>query len=294
MKKIISALLTLGLILSLCACGDEKKDDTNKSAKTESSTTVTSAEKTEPAATKKVATEPTETEAVTTEPEEEETEENTSDTEIYDIFPEGVTYTEEYVMESDPGDNLSPAEAALTVVDFFSEHFYFYGGIVNITFDDIDYIYSEECYFYTVEDEMPTTGLCAVNYATGEIYVYVEEDGEYRSVYDIFDNVEGTDVSEDTDISEDIDVLNWSGEYGGEEFSIYINNFDGESFSFAVNNLRNGEEILAGVAAIDPDDKNLAIYGDCGFYLYEDEENIDFLAAESGEWAHLRGQYTQY
>jgi hypothetical protein len=44
MKKIISALLSLGLILSLCACGDDKKDDANKPASSAETTNVASEE----------------------------------------------------------------------------------------------------------------------------------------------------------------------------------------------------------------------------------------------------------
>jgi hypothetical protein len=284
MKKIISALsvfLSIGLILSLCACGDEKKNDAKSasSAKSESSASANSSEKNtesennaesesnaeseknEPVATKETATESV-------------------------IFPDGVTYKEEYTNTGDPGDNLSPAEAALTAVDFFSEHFYFLGDM-NITFFDLDSVYSEECYLYNIEDESGGTSVCAVNYATGEIYLYSEEDGEYKSVNEMYDNSEVTDNSVDTD------VLNWAGTYVGDGFSILINNFNGESFRFAVCNLRNGEYFFEGVAVIDPDDKNMATYADCGFYLYEDMEHIDFLTSESGEWSHLRGQYTQ-
>jgi predicted small lipoprotein YifL len=279
MKKIISALLTIGLILSLCACGDKKENDDNKSAssaKSESSESATSSEKnTESgsnAETEK--TEPTVTKEVTTTPE------------VLDIFPEGVTYTEEYTNVGDPGDNLSPAEAALTAVDFFSEHFYFLGD-TDITFFDLDSVDGEECYLYNVKDETGGTSVCAVNYATGEIYLYLEESGEYQSVNEMYDNSDVTDNSGDTD------VLNWAGEYVGDGFSILINNFNGESFRFAISNLRNGEYIFEGVAVIDPDDNNMATYADCGFYLYEDMEHIDFLTSESGEWSHLRGQYTQ-
>lgn len=118
-------------------------------------------------------------------------------------------------------------------------------------------------------------------YGLGWEDYYEPQDEDGRG--DIFEP-EGSDPG-DTGIPE------WWGEFKGEEFSIGITNYDGNSFMFTIYNLRNGESILDGVAAIYSDNPLMAEYGEISFSLYEDYSGIDFFVSESSEWSHMRGQY---
>jgi hypothetical protein len=199
---------------------------------------------------------------------------------------QNIFYYDTINLEGDSGDGLSPADAAMTLLNTIPDYFVDTGDTVSITLYGLEFIGDGECYLYSVEDGNGAVSRYAVDYATGAVYVLLEESGEYQSLDSDSGDAGGGDPG-------DSNIPNWWGEYIGDGFSILINNFDGDSFSFAVSNLRNGEYIFEGTAAIDPDDDHMAIYGDVGFYLYEDISAIDFLTSESGEWAHLRGQYTQ-
>ena len=97
------------------------------------------------------------------------------------------------------------------------------------------------------------------------------------------------------DLIEDEGVNEWVGAYVNRElgFSIEIEEFEGQDFWFDVYLLRDGHQVLGGTASISEDDDHLAMMDDIGIYLYEDLSAIDFLAPESSEWEHLRGQYTK-
>lgn len=246
MKRIISILLLLTLALSLGACGGEKNA---------------------PDASEPIIPSPSP---------------DALEWQNENGFPAGVSYTEEYRLESDPGDGLSTADAALTLLNAVSDYISDSNYPLSITLYDLESVEGGECYLYSLEDGYGAVSRYALDYSTGAVYVLLEESGEYQPVA-------GGESSDPGDSN----ILNWWGEYVGDGFSIVINNFDGSSFNFAVSNLRNGEYVYEGIAAIDPDDSHLAVYEDIGFYLYEDIGAIDFLTSESGEWAHLRGQYTQ-
>ncbi len=133
-----------------------------------------------------------------------------------------------------------------------------------------------------LEDGYEAVYRVAVDYTDKSVFIYA----------DLSDPGEGEGALVQSDLG-DTDIVQWWGTYMGDGFSIFISNYDGNSFSFAVSNIRNGEYIYEGVAALDPVDGHMAVYEDIGFYLYEDFSTVDFLTAESSEWAHLRGQYTR-
>lgn len=87
--------------------------------------------------------------------------------------------------------------------------------------------------------------------------------------------------------------LQWWGEYKNEDtgFAIEITEYSGTDFWADITLLRNGHTILAGKATISAEDNHLAVFGDIGFYLYEDFSAIDIVGSESSEWVHMRGQY---
>ncbi len=87
----------------------------------------------------------------------------------------------------------------------------------------------------------------------------------------------------------------WWGMYKSDDlgFSIEITEVTETSFWFDIYLLRNGKTVFSGTATISDDDDHMATCDDVGFYLYNDFSAIDFLASESSEWAHMRGQYTK-
>ncbi|WP_312700846.1 hypothetical protein [Sedimentibacter sp.] len=89
------------------------------------------------------------------------------------------------------------------------------------------------------------------------------------------------------------DTNEWVGVYVNRDlgFSVEIEEFEGTDFWFDVYLLRDGHQVLGGTASVTEDDDNLAMMDDIGLYLYEDLSAIDFLAPESSEWEHMRGQY---
>lgn len=269
MKRIILLFLLLALAVSLCACGD--KPEPTPMPPSEPVELSSEPAESSPA--------PDASQPALSQPEVSQPQNKTS-------FPEGVSYTEEYKLEGDPGDGLSAAAAAIAL--YYTESAYFgnTGEAITIKLYGLDFVEGSECYLYSVEDENGAVSRYAVDYSTGAAYVLLEESGKYLLMEENGAGAGGSDPG-------DTNNLNWWGEYVGDGYSILINNFDGDSFRFAVSDLQNGTSVFEGVAAIDPDDDHLAVYENVGFYLYEKEGTIDFLTAEGAEWEHLRGQYTQ-
>lgn len=91
----------------------------------------------------------------------------------YNIFPEGIVYTEEYYLQGDSGDGFSSELAALALVwdnlaytyDVYSND----GGPIFITLVDLQFIGDEECYIFEVKKGTYTSSLYAVGYS-GNIY----------------------------------------------------------------------------------------------------------------------------
>lgn len=242
---------------------------------------------------------------------------------------QNIYYYELYELTGDSGDGLTPkqgAELAATdiiagsgILDSIPE-----GGCVYISFDEmkeLDSADGHECYIYSVATGTIADGFKGGNYEV-QYRVSVDYGSKTAAMYDDFrggndddtttskpdagtsaktaatdePSIPKSNTTADPGPGDPGDANNepeWWGTYSNGEFSITINNFSGDSFRFVVSNLRNGEDIYDGVAAIDPDDERLATYENIGFYLYPDNSNIDFQASESSEWEHLRGQYNQ-
>jgi len=256
MRKLLTTLLAIALLVSLCACGNDTNTEPTVS----------------PSASPKASKSPEETGL---------TEIGTS-----------VFYYEGYQPESDSGDFITPREGAdLVLYDVIaSGDFLQYitdDNCIYITFDDIitlDGTSGNEAYIYSVASGSVSGGYKGDDY---EVLCLVAVDYMEDTAF-IYDDFVGGDID-----SVDADFPNWWGLYMGDGFSVDISNFNGTSFNFAFSNLRNGEYFFEGVAAIDPEDSNMAMYMDIGFYISEDSNTIDFLASEDSEWEHLRGQYTR-
>lgn len=211
---------------------------------------------------------------------------------------QGVYYSETYALSGDSGDRLTPEEGAKCVAaDVLpSELMDTISGdqCIYITFDDLlvlDSADGRECYIYSVATGTVSGGFMGSGYAV-QFRASVDYAENQTAIYEDFRTPgnEDDDSSKEDD-SGDTEVPNWWGTYNGEEFSVEIGNFNGESFRFTISNLRNGETVFEGVAALDPENDHMAEYEQIGFYLQEDYSTVDFFAAESSQWQHLRGQY---
>ena len=100
----------------------------------------------------------------------------------YDALPEGVSYTEDYTLEGDPGDNLSAPEAAVKLFNAVIRYYdYRPRDAVAITLMGLEFVNDAECYLYTVQTSDGTTKH-AVDYSSGVVYVNL--DGEYLPIAD--------------------------------------------------------------------------------------------------------------
>jgi|GEM_PF-2669849 len=220
---------------------------------------------------------------------------------------QNIFYYELYELAGDVGDGLTAEEGAELAISDVLAHTGIFDHLdsesdacIYIAFDALEFLDSamgRECYLYSVATGTISGGLMGDDYMV-QYVVAVDYSGD-RSAFlysDFADSSYGEGYYADSDYGDsgdagDTEIPSWWGTFSGDGFSIEIYNFDGNSFSFAVSNLRNGEYIIDGVAALDPDDSYMAEYGDIGFYLYDDGNTVDFLSSESSEWEHLRGRY---
>jgi len=204
-------------------------------------------------------------------------------------------YVEAVNLEGDPGENPTALDSAKTawkavkqsMSDILSAYKNFYIILREMTTID-----NQDCYVYMLSggseyetgDDYSILDDLAVNYS-GTVYWLLDESGEWSAIGEApGDNKNNTDA-------DDTNSPNWWGTFKGDGFSIEISNFNGTGFRFNISNLRNGETVFDGTAALDPENSQMAEYAQIGFYLYDDFNAVDFLASESSEWEHLRGKY---
>lgn len=225
-----------------------------------------------------------------------------------DEIGQGIYYYDLYPLPGDPGDGASPREGADIVVTDLLAPMGFFDTLsppqcVYVSFDDLQFLDAakgHECYIYSVAFGTAADGFKGDNYEV--VYRAAVDYGEWKAfIYEDFDSggqdeyadhgSDPGDTAEHWSDPGDTGTPEWWGLFTGDGFSIDITNFNGTSFSFAISNLRNGEYVLDGVAALDPENDLMAEYGQIGFSLYEDFSAVDVFVSESSEWEHLRGQY---
>lgn len=91
-------------------------------------------------------------------------------------FPDSVSYGEEYVIEADPGEGLTPKEVALQLYQRVPNP----DDSLKITLYGLDNVEEEECYLYRVEDQNGNVSEYAASYSSGKFYRMKEQGGEYE------------------------------------------------------------------------------------------------------------------
>lgn len=198
-------------------------------------------------------------------------------------FGQNIEYAEEYEIVGDPGDNLRPWEAAKALADGTLIELYGMEFPIRITLVGLEQIEGEECYIFEVSTQFAEErhqSRYGVGYL-GAVYSLVE------------DHIVSGDGRGDLPQSDPNDAGNpaWQGAYMGDGYAIEITDFDGSSFSFDLIFSRNGKTMIAGIAALSPENSRMAKFTELSFLLSEDFSAIDVLVSKGSEWSHLSGSY---
>jgi len=197
---------------------------------------------------------------------------------------QNILYIEKYTSGSDPGENLTPQQGAeLVLRDLITDDL---RGLITdevcifISYDNLETLGDIECYIYNVS--VGTVEDWQLDRVENKLLAAVDYQSSFAGLYDDMSGIAGGD-----------DFPGWWGLYTDNETAINIGNFNaaGTAFRFSIYVLETDEELLSGMAVLDPDDRCSATFGDIAFYLYEDDDIVEFRAADGSEFANLWGQY---